>query len=107
MENDSDSRAAARAHLAGLLPRVMADGKLDESEKQELMALFRRAVLTTADVKQVFGQFLKGLTDEVLADGLITDEEQEQCRAAVRELRIPRSFLSPELIAIVDGKPLP
>ena len=34
MENDSE-RAAARAHLAALLPRVMADGKLDEGEKQE------------------------------------------------------------------------
>jgi uncharacterized membrane protein YebE (DUF533 family) len=104
MENDSESRAAARAHLAGLLPRVMADGKLDESEKQELMALFRRAVLTTTDVRDVFAQYLRGITNEVLADGIITAEERARCRAAVQELRIPRSFLSPELIAIVDGK---
>ena len=64
-------------------------------------------MLTTADVRQVFGQFLRGLSEEVLADGTITPEEQERCRVAVRELRIPRSFLAPELIAIVDGTPLP
>ena|SRR6185369_18050437 len=104
MENDSDARAAARAHLAGLLPRVMEDGKLDEAEKQELMALFRRAVLTTADVREVFSQYLRRMTNDVLADGVVTAEERARCRAAVHELRIPRSFLSPELIAIVDGK---
>jgi|SRR6185295_5795351 len=105
MEQESESaRAAAKAHLAALLPRVMADGKLDESEKQELMALFRRAVLTTGDVRDVFSQYLRGMTNEVLADGVITAEERARCRAAVQELRIPRSFLSPDLIAIVDGK---
>jgi hypothetical protein len=82
----------------------MADGKVDESEKQELLALFRRAVLTTADVREIFAQYLQGLTEDVLADGVITPEERARCRAAVHELRIPRSFLSPDLIAIVDGK---
>jgi len=104
MEKDTEERVAARKHLAGLLPRVMADGKLDESEKLELMGLFRRAVLTTGDVREVFATYLRGLTNEVLADGVITAEERARCRAAVHELRIPRSFLSPELIAIVDGK---
>jgi hypothetical protein len=107
MEPESDPRAAARAHLARLLPRVLEDGRVDDAEKEELLAVFRRGVLTTADVRQVFGQFLKGLADDVLADGMVTDEEQAKCRTAVRELRIPRTFLSPELIAIVDGSPLP
>jgi hypothetical protein len=107
MESENDPRTAARAHLTRLLPRVLEDGRVDDAEKEELLAVFRRGALTTADVRQVFGQFLKGLADDVLADGLITAEEQEQCRTAVRELRIPRAFLSPELIAIVDGTPLP
>jgi uncharacterized membrane protein YebE (DUF533 family) len=103
MDLDEDLRATARAYLARLLPKVLEDGHVDESEKEQLLGVFRRGILTTADVRQVFGQFLKGLTAEVLADGVVTDQEREQVRAAVRELRIPRSFLSEELIAIVDG----
>ena len=103
MSLDEDLRGAARAYLARLLPKVLEDGHVDESEKEELMAVFRRGILTTTDVREVFGQFLKGLAAEVTADGVITPEEREKCRTAVRELRIPRTFLSPELIAIVDG----
>lgn len=100
---EAELRATARAHLARLLPRVLEDGQVDEAEKEELRAVFRRGVLTTADVRQVFGQFLKGLADGVLADGVVTADEQEQCRVAIRELCIPRSFLSADLMAIVDG----
>jgi hypothetical protein len=103
MDLDSELRATARAHLARLLPKVLEDGHVDESEKEQLLAVFRRGILTTADVREVFSTFLRGLTGEVLADGKITPEEQERCRTAVRELRIPRSFLSADLIAIIDG----
>jgi hypothetical protein len=103
MDLDEDLRATARGYLARLLPKVLEDGRVDDAEKEELLAVFRRGILTTADVKQVFGQFLKGLTAEVMADGVVTPEEREKCRIAVRELRIPRSFLAPELIAIVDA----
>jgi hypothetical protein len=103
MDLDEDLRSTARGYLARLLPKVLEDGRVDESEKEELMAVFRRGILTTADVRQVFGQFLKGLAAEVLADGVVTADEREKCKTAVRELRIPRTFLSPELLAIVDG----
>jgi hypothetical protein len=103
MDLDEDLRATARGYLARLLPKVLEDGRVDETEKEELLGVFRRGILTTADVRQVFGQFLKGLATEVLADGVVTPEEREQVRTAVRELRIPRSFLSPELLSIVDA----
>jgi hypothetical protein len=103
MDLDEDLRATARGYLARLLPKVLEDGRVDETEKEELLAVFRRGILTTTDVRQVFGQFLKGLATEVLADGVVTPEEREQVRTAVRELRIPRSFLSPELLSIVDA----
>jgi hypothetical protein len=104
MNLEADLRATARAYLARLLPKVLEDGHVDESEKEELLAVFRRGILTTADVREVFGQFLTGLASDVLADGIVTPEEREQCRMAIRELRIPRSFLSPELLTIVDGE---
>ena len=103
MSLDEDLRATARSYLARLLPKVLEDGRVDDSEKEQLLAVFRREILTTADVREVFGQFLKGLATDVLADGVVTEEEREKVRTAVRELRIPRTFLSPELIAIVDG----
>jgi uncharacterized tellurite resistance protein B-like protein len=103
MDLDAELRATARAHLARLLPKVLEDGQVDESEKEQLLAVFRRGILTTVDVREVFSTFLKGLTGEVLADGVVTPDEQERCRTAVRELRIPRSFLSADLIAIIDG----
>lgn len=107
MDLEADLRATARAHLARLLPMVLEDGHVDEAEKEQLLAVLRRGILTTADVRQVFGQFLKGLAESVMADGVVTTEEQEQCRIAVRELRIPRTFLSADLLAIVDGTPPP
>jgi hypothetical protein len=103
MSLDEDLRATARNYLARLLPRVLEDGRVDDSEKEQLLAVFRREILTTADVREVFGQFLKGLATDVLADGVVTEEEREKVRTAVRELRIPRTFLSPELLTIVDG----
>ena len=103
----SDARSEAKAQLAALLPRVMEDGKVDESEKAELLALFKRGVLTAPDVKDVFAQYLKSLQSDVLEDGFVSEEEQERCRTAVRELRIPHQFLTPEMRAIVEGKPLP
>ena len=103
MDLEDELRAAARAYLARLLPKVLADGHVDDSEKEQLLAALRRGVLTTADVREVFGQFLTALASDVLADGVVTPAEREQCRTAVRELRIPRSFLSPDLTAIIDS----
>ena len=70
MDLDAELRATARAHLARLLPKVLEDGHVDESEKEQLLAVFRRGILTTADVREVFSTFLKGLTSEVMADGV-------------------------------------
>lgn len=101
------ARTAARAQFAALLPQVMADGRVDENERLRLKRFFDRRILTVRDVKEVLSQYLRSLQDEVLADGIVTEEEQQRCRAIVRELRIPRDLLTPELAAIVDGKPLP
>ena len=54
MDLDAELRATARAHLARLLPKVLEDGHVDESEKEQLLAVFRRGILTTADVREVF-----------------------------------------------------
>ncbi len=101
-----DGRAIARGHLATLLKRVMADGKVDDAEREDLQRVFGQAILTVNDVREVFGQYLGGLRDEVLADGHVTAEERQRCVSAVEQLKIPLRLLPPALLAIVRGRPV-
>jgi uncharacterized membrane protein YebE (DUF533 family) len=95
-----DARSEARQRLASLIERAMADGRIDESERAELQALYGQAILTVSDVRDVLGRYLRALQEEVLADGRVTEEERTRCRAVVSELRIPHALLSPQIKAI-------
>lgn len=101
MDEDSVAREIARAKLAALLPRVMEDGQLDGAEKKELIANLESGLLGREAVRAVFREFLENLHREVMSDGVLDDDERERLRTVVRELRIPQSFLSPEILAIV------
>lgn len=107
MSDAHDPRATARAHLADLLARIMEDGQVDEREKKELIDFLNQGLLSVPEVREVFSTYLKGLQDDVLADGLVTEDEQTRIQNAVKQLRIPHTFLSPELKAIVEGRGVP
>src|SRR4051812_38206140 len=96
-----DFRRAAVDRLGNDIRRVLADGVIDDAEREELQGLFRQAVLTVSDVRSVIGRYLLSVQDDVLADGLVTEEERARCRAVVSELKIPPGLLSPQLKAIV------
>ena len=83
----SDARAQAKDQLSALIKRVMADGQIEPREHEELQAVYRQALLTVSDVKDVLGRYVRSVTDEVLADGKVTEEERKQCRAVVSELK--------------------
>lgn len=100
-----DARTAAKNHLGKLIGRILEDGTVDDAERAELQKFFADALLSVSDVKAVFGGYLGALQKEVLADGVVTPEEARKCKAVVDQLRIPLRFLSPELLAIVTGKP--
>jgi hypothetical protein len=102
-QDREDDRANARALLTRFLPRAMADGVLDEVEKEQLKAILVSGVLTKEDVQGVFRAFLMQVHREIAADGILTPEEWHRCRAIVAELRIPRSFLPPEISAVIDA----
>ena len=102
MTEHDDSRGA-KLHLRKMIDRVMRDGHLDPGERDELLDFFRSGYLQPTDVREVFREVLDKLRDEVLADGVVTEEEREKCRTWIRELRIPASFIGPELRAIIDG----
>ena len=97
----SDARAQAKAKLAELVKRVMADGKIDASEREEMKAVYRQALLTVIDIKEVLTGYLVGVRDEVLADGKVTEEERARCRAVLAELKLPRELVPPDFQALL------
>jgi len=99
-----DARAQAKDKLGALIERVMADGKIEPAEREEMQAFYRQALLTVSDVKDVLSRYLRAVQDEVLADGKVTDEERARCRAVVQQLKIPPSLWSPEIRAIVGAE---
>ena len=97
----SDARTQAKEQLSALIQRVMEDGKIEPGEREELQAVYRQAILTVGDVREVLGRYIKSVQDEVLADGKVTDEERKRCRAVVSELKIPPTLLPESFKAII------
>jgi len=97
----SDTRAQAKEQLSALIQRVMEDGKIEPGEREELQAVYRQAIFTVSDVREVLGRYIKSVQDEVLADGKVTDEERKRCRAVVSELKIPPTLLPESFKAII------
>jgi uncharacterized tellurite resistance protein B-like protein len=99
---DNNTRAQAKEMLAALIERVMADGKIEPEEREEMQAFFRQAVVTVGDMRDVLARYLRVVQNEVLADGQVTDEERARVRAVVTELKIPPSLWPNEIRAIVS-----
>src|SRR5262245_25960883 len=97
----NDDKAQAKAKLAEVVRRVMADGKIDTSEREEMQSIYRQALLTVIDVKEVLTGYLGEVRDEVLADGKVTDEERERCRAVLVALKLPRELVPPDCQALI------
>ena len=97
----NDARTKAKDQLSALIQRVMADGKIEPGEREELQAVYRQALLTVADVKEVLGQYVRAVLDDVLADGKVTEDERKHCRAVASELKIPPALLPESFKAII------
>ena len=97
-----NTRAQAKEMLAALIERVMADGKIEPQEREEMQAFFRQELMTVGDVRDVLARYLRAVQDEVLADGHVTDEERARCRAVVTELKVPPALWPLEIRAIVS-----
>ena len=89
----SEARAQAKATLAAIVRRVMADGKIDPAEREEMQAVYKQALLTVIDVKEVLIGYLGEVRAEVLADGKVTEEERARCRAVLVALKLPRELV--------------
>src|SRR5215471_20725573 len=100
MNND---KAQAKAKLADVVRRVMADGKIDAAEREEMQSIYRQALLTVLDVKEVLTGYLGEVRDEVLADGKVTEEEQARCRAVLAALKLPRELVPADFQALLGA----
>jgi uncharacterized tellurite resistance protein B-like protein len=98
----TQAKADAKAKLAEIVKRVMADGKIDAAEREEMQSVYRQALLTVIDVKEVLNGYLGLVRDEVLADGKVTDEERARCRAVLAELKLPRELVPKDFQALLD-----
>ena len=99
----SDARAQAKAKLADIVKRVMADGKIDASEREEMQSVYQQALLTVIDVKEVLTGYLGAVRDEVLADGKVTEEERARCRAVLVALKLPRELVPTDFQALLGS----
>jgi hypothetical protein len=97
----NDAKAHAKAKLAEVVRRVLADGKIDATEREEMQSIYRQALLTVIDIKEVLTGYLGEVRDEVLADGKVTDEERARCRAVVAALKLPRELVPADFQALL------
>jgi len=79
----------------------MADGKIDPSEREEMQSVYREALLTVIDVKEVLMGYLGEVRAEVLADGKVTEEERARCRAVLVALKLPRELVPADFQALL------
>lgn len=98
----NDAKAQAKAKLAELVRRVMADGVVDAAEREEMKSIYRQSLLTAVDIKEVLNGYLGEVRAEVLADGQVTDEERARCRAVLAELKLPRELVPADFRALLD-----
>lgn len=95
----NDAKAQAKTKLAELVRRVMADGTIEPSEREEMQRVYR--LLTVIDIKEVLTGYLGEVRDEVLADGKVTEEERARCRAVLAALKLPRELVPPDFQALL------
>ena len=99
----SDVKAQAKAKLAEVVRRVMADGKIEVSEREEMQSIYRQALLTVLDIKEVLNGYLGEVRAEVLADGKVTEEERARCRSVLAALKLPRELVPADFQALLDA----
>ena len=99
----NDAKAQAKVKLGEVVRRVMADGKIEASEREEMQSFYKQALLTVIDVKEVLTGYLGEVRDEVLADGKVTEEERARCRAVLAALKLPRELVPADFQALLGA----
>ncbi len=89
--------------LKGMLARIFSDAVVEESEREELKTYLGSGILTTAEIKEVFEDFVRTTWKITIADGLISDREKQRLREIFEVLVLDREILPAEWAALVEG----
>jgi hypothetical protein len=95
----SDSWNQAQESLARLIDQIFEDGRVDDSERQQLRRFWADKGLTVNQVRVVIDRFVDDVWREVVADGIVTDDERSRLRAVVSGLNLPREILPQALLS--------
>jgi uncharacterized tellurite resistance protein B-like protein len=91
-----------RRKLKGLLARIFSDAVAEESERAELRAYLASGVLTEAEIKEVFEDFVQTTWKITIADGVVSDREKQRLREIVDVLKLDASTLPKEWAAVLE-----
>jgi tellurite resistance protein len=85
-----------------MLARIFSDVVAEQAERDELKAYLSSNVLSEAEIKEVFEDFVRTTWKITIADGIVSDREKERLREIVSALALAKSALPAEWVAIVD-----
>jgi uncharacterized tellurite resistance protein B-like protein len=93
--------------LKGMLARIFSDATAEESERSELKAYLSSGVLSMAEIKEVFEDFVQTTWKITMADGVISDIERQRLDEIVRVLGLEVDALPVEWARALRRSVLP
>jgi hypothetical protein len=93
--------------LKGMLARIFSDATAAEAERAELKAYLSSDVLSMAEIKEVFADFVQTTWKITMADGVISDIERTRLNEIVRVLGLEIESLPEEWVRTLTGSLAP
>jgi tellurite resistance protein len=87
--------------LKGMLARIFSDAVAEESEREELKAYLGSGVLSAAEIREVFDDFVQTTWKITIADGVVSEREKQRLREIVDVLALDAAVLPREWAEIV------
>ena len=93
--------------LKGMLARIFSDAAADDAERAELRAHLSSGVLSAAEIKDVFEDFVQTTWKITVTDGVISDIERQRLNEIVRVLDLEIDSLPVEWVRALRESLLP
>ena len=86
-----------------MLARIFSDATAENAERAELKAYLSSGVLSMADIKDVFADFVQTTWKITMADGVVTDTERKRLHEIVDVLGLEIDTLPEEWARTLRG----
>ena len=90
--------------LKGMLARIFSDATAEESERAELKGYLSSGVLSMAEIKDVFDDFVQTTWKITMADGVVSDIERQRLNEIVEVLGLEIESLPVEWAKTLRGE---